>query len=420
MKKKFISLFAALAVLAAAATGYAAVYEWPQAVMIQKTQTIRFAGVTGQAVTFSCESIEERLGLAKDSLQEITVTSLPKEEDGVLVTGSREVEAYDELGREEINKLCFLPSGNSLNCSFDFIPMSDRSLTANVLVTMTDSKNLAPICTDGELETMEGIPVSGRIDAYEPEGETMTVQLVTPPQKGSVAFEGLDLIYTPFQGNTGEDAFTFLVCDTVGNYSAPCTMNISIAGKTSVSFFADMKSNPSHYAALMLRERGVMTGETLGETNLFYPQNQVGRGEFLVALFSAAGLDESLPPCVNTGLDNDTEIPVWLKPYVAVAIERGIWTDRTFNASQIPTRAEAVVLTHRTAAIGKVDTSGLQCNDLAEIPDWAIGSYMALEAYQMLDLYGGSALPNQPLDRAYTADLVWQLYKYADSVGVEK
>ena len=86
-----------------------------------------------------------------------------------------------------------------------------------------------------------------------------------------------------------------------------------------------MKSNPSHYAALMLREHGVMTGETLGETNLFYPQNQVGRGEFLVALFSAAGLDESLPHCVNTGLDNDTEIPVWLKPYVAVAIERGIW-----------------------------------------------------------------------------------------------
>lgn len=420
MKKKLVSLAAALAVLAAAATGYAAVYEWPQAVMIQKTQTIRFAGVTGQAVAFSCGSIEERLGLASGSLRAITVTSLPREEDGVLVAGTHEVEAYQELSREDIDRLCFLPSGNSLNCSFDFIPMSDRSLTANVLVTMTDSKNLAPIGTDGRLETMEGISASGRIDAYEPEGETMSVQLLTPPEKGSLSFEGLDFTYTPFQGNTGEDSFTFLVCDTVGNCSAPCSMKILITGKTAVSSFADMRDNPSHYAALRLREHGVMTGESLGEINLFYPQAQVSRGEFLVTLFAAAGLDQSLTTCVNTGLDNDTEIPLWLKPYVAEAVKRGIVTERTFETGQVPARAEAVVLTHRTAAIGAVDTSGLQCGDLAEIPDWALGSYMALEAYQMLDLYGGNARPGQALDRAYTADLAWQLYQYAESVKAEK
>lgn len=415
MKKKLISLFAALVLLAVTVTGYAAVYEWPQAVMIQKTQTIRFAGVTGQAVTFSCDSMEERLGISRGSLQEITITSLPKPEDGVLMTGNRQVEVYDRLARDEIDRLSFFSSGNSLNSSFDFIPMSDRSLTANVLVTMTETKNLAPICTGGSLETMEEIPVTDRADAYDPEGEAMTVQMLVPPQKGSLSFSGLDMVYTPFLGSTGEDSFTYLVYDSVGNSSSPVTMQVTIAPKEDIVFFEDMKSNPSHYAALMLQQHGIMTGETFGCTNLFYPEKQMNQGEFLVALLSAIGQESSLSPCVNTGLENDTEIPLWLKPYVAAAIECGIITETAFDSQQVPTRAQAVVMAHRAMAIGSVDTSGLQCDDLAEIPDWALGSYMALESYQMLNRYGGSVMPNLVLDRAYAADLVWQVYQYVET-----
>lgn len=417
MKKKRVSLAAVTVVVCLLLTAYAAAYQWPQAILIKKTETIRMTGVAGRSAALSCDRLEQSLGLEEGGLEEITVTSLPEENNGILMVAAAPVEAYQTLGRDEIDRMYFIPSGNTLSCSFDFIPKCSRSVNASVVMTVTETQNMPPITTDASVETAAGIAVRGRLRAYEPEGEDMSVKVLRTPQKGTVSFDGLDFIYTPYTGQNGEDAILFSVEDSLGNASVQSTLTVSIGAAAERTGFADMRGNPSHYAAMMLDGAGVMSGEALGEARLFYPQRQVTRSDFLVALLSTGGWNDTLPVCVNTGLANDTEIPLWLKPYVKVALERGILVGESFASEQVPTRAEAVVWVFRAMGVRAVGSSSLACDDLSCIPEWALSAYMTLEAYGMLDLYGGSAKPEEALDRQYLADLLWQLYKHLGKEG---
>ena len=142
---------------------------------------------------------------------------------------------------------------------------------------------------------------------------------------------------------------------------------------------------------------------------MFYPQRQVNRLEFVMMLLAA--LEQPPIPCVNTGLEGDSFLPVWARPYVCAAIQQGIITENTFEWDTVPTRAEAVLLTHRAAGITDVKRYNLDVFDLEEIPQWALSSYITLGAYQMLDFYDGAAHPHAALTRERAADLIWQLYK---------
>jgi hypothetical protein len=152
-------------------------------------------------------------------------------------------------------------------------------------------------------------------------------------------------------------------------------------------YYADMAAEPSAYAAIKLREAGIMGGSQIGGASFFFPARNVSRGEFMVILTAAGGFEGSLKPVINTGLPDDTEIPAHLKPYVRAAVDSGVWpSGKAFRAGEGVTRAEASALTGRVARL-----SGVR-----HIPG----------------LYDGITPPADPLTNGFAANLAWKLYRH--------
>lgn len=414
MKKRLrIGLCALMLFSAFGLTAAAALYDWPPSGKEISTQSVTLPGVKGQQVPFACTDLEFRMNLAAGSLQEITVTQVPKETEGTLTVNGNPVKAYDTLTRDEINQMVYTPNEGAVSASLTFVPKADEAATTTVSIALADQENTAPIIESGSFDTVEDVPIKGVLSVYDAEGDQIRIQVVNAPKKGEVSFEGASFTYTPFLGSTGKDRFSFVCVDKAGNYSKEglCDLTIEAAG-TKFSY-RDMTNNPSQYSAIKLREKGVLTGEKIGDASLFYPKRTVTRQELLMMILSACGAGEP-DACVNTGLTNDSAIPLWLKPYVKQAVDRKIITEDKFVPDEVPTRAEAVVLIDRAAEMDDVKKQALRLSDTAAIPNWALQSYLNLSAYKMLDLYDGAAHPTSALTRDTAADLVWQLWKYHD------
>lgn len=275
--------------------------------------------------------------------------------------------------------------------------------------------NCAPSVEGALYETAQGVALYGSLRTYDPEGDALSVKLVTPPQKGQAVFEGTAFCYTPFPGETGEDRFSLIVYDRYGNRSKEAVICVSIASGSGLPYFCDLMQSPYAYSVRKLAEAGVFSGEQVGGRLFFYPQREMKRGELLVLLLACSEKDSGLAPCVSTGLSNDADIPLWLKPYIQRGIEAGIVLEEAFDTETVPTRAEAVALCCRAAGINDVAKYRLDLQDVDRIPDWAVESYLSLAAYRMLPSSDGYAYPAMALSREYAAALGWQLYKYCRS-----
>lgn len=396
---------------ALALSGAAALYDWPPADGVLAPQSITLPGVKGEDTLFSCADLEFRMGLSSGTLTEITLTQVPAQ--GSLTVNGEPVKAYDTLTREQINNMVYTPSEEAVSASITFVPQTEDAATTTVAISFNEQANNPPVIESADFETMEDVPIKGVLSVYDVEGDQIRIQVTSEPKKGEVVFEGASFTYTPFLGSTGQDRFTFVCVDKAGNYSREGMCDITIEAGDAKFQYLDMQDNPSHYSAIKLKEKNILVGEKIGEEYLFYPDRQVTRQEFLMLLLSASRTGEP-EACVNTGLANDGEIPLWLKPYVKQGIDKGIITEDTFVPDEIPTRAEAVVLVSRAAGMADVDKETLHLSDTAAIPDWALQAYLNLTAYDMLDLYDGAAHPTEALTRDTLADLIWQLWKYTD------
>lgn len=356
------------------------------------------------------------MGLAEQELQGITVTSLPPVSQGALVLDGVEVEAYEYLDREAISRMCFVASEDAANASVTFIPKSADARTTYLSIQVLSQPNSAPQIEGGSFDTVKNQSVTSYISATDPDGDPVTLRLVGMPKKGEVTFNGLAFTYTPYTGKTGSDTFTVCAVDSHSNYSQEATFSVKIGGSTRNAFsYVDMYTHPSQYAAIKLHEMGIYTGQHMGSSYYFLPDRNMSRGEFLMMLLSAAGLQGSVTATVNTGLPNDGQLPTWIKPYVKKAIDEGILSaGQPFVHYEAITRAEAVVYTHRASKIDDVKDYTLTMGDHGSIPEWAVKAYKDLAAYRILDLNDGNAYPYGTLTNYYAADLVWQLYKHCN------
>ncbi|WRS28467.1 Ig-like domain-containing protein [Oscillospiraceae bacterium MB08-C2-2] len=368
----------------------------------------------GEVLSFSARDLELRTSLQPGELEGLTITSLPDPRQGRLMLGETPVLQYQRLTRSEIQRLTFEPEKQLVNSSFSFIPQGGEAVTASLSIKGLASGNLPPVVEGMSISTVENIAVQSYLNVYDSEGDAVSIQVTQRPTRGEVTFDGKAFRYRPYQNMIGPDSFTVCAVDSAYNFSKEATINVEIEKSPLGFVFTDMKNSPSAYAAIKLHQSGVATGQRVGNQWFFYPEHQMTKGEFLVMLLAAIGQDKSLPPTVNTGLPSDSIIPSWLKPYVKQGLALGILAkNEDFLPDQIPTRAEAVILTDRAAGITDVKQYNLQISDLSDIPSWAMQSYMDLAAYKMLDLYDGSAHPSQPLTNSYCADLIWQLYKHS-------
>ena len=183
----------------------------------------------------------------------------------------------------------------------------------------------APIPQNQDVETYQGIACQGTLTAVDNEGDGYTFAIVDQPNKGTVvlAEDGVTFVYTPEDGKSGKDSFTFTATDVDGNVSAPATVTIRIRKQKTEVTYSDMAGNAAHAAAIRLAEEGLFIGEQYAGAYFFDPEATVSRSEFLAMAMDAAGLE--VPEQVNlTGFQDDAAIATWAKSYASAAVREGI------------------------------------------------------------------------------------------------
>jgi hypothetical protein len=83
----------------------------------------------------------------------------------------------------------------------------------NVRVSVSTGSNSAPVADDQSLATEVNTPAAITLTGSDPDGDTLTYELVSEPNHGTLSGIAPDLTYTPDADYTGSDSFSFLVDD---------------------------------------------------------------------------------------------------------------------------------------------------------------------------------------------------------------
>ena len=286
------------------------------------------------------------------------------------------------------------------------------------LVVSATGENCAPVAENLELTTYRGVSVGGRLSAIDPDGDTLTFEIVTPPNKGEIEL-GDDgcFVYTPAEGRKGKDYFGYKAVDSQGNCSQEATVIIRIVKQKTKVCYSDMSGSPSEYSAVMLAENGIFVGENLAGQYVFSPDSEVSRAEFLSMCMKLTGV-ELLGDVTATGFADDAEIYDWLKPYVSTALKCGIisgYSDRgsaaVFDCSRPVSVSEAAVILDKTLDL--TDTASVWVDYEETVPVWASQSAANLTACGMIPYNVSLCSPS--LTRAQAADMLVEAARILDN-----
>jgi hypothetical protein len=73
--------------------------------------------------------------------------------------------------------------------------------------------NRSPVASNLSVATSTGVPVSMTLQASDPDGNALTLRIVSQPVNGTVSLNGRTATYFPFAGFAGNDRFTFAAWD---------------------------------------------------------------------------------------------------------------------------------------------------------------------------------------------------------------
>lgn len=269
----------------------------------------------------------------------------------------------------------------------------------------------APQAEDLSLSTYRDVPGQGRFQAADPEGDEVTYALDQEPRKGVVVIEGGGFTYTPDQGMTGSDSFTYTATDSEGHVSAPAKVTVKIEKTRSGVSYADTGDDPaSAWAAQRLAETGVFTGSQIGGRYYFQPDQAVSREEFLAMALETAGRE--VTEVTMTGFCDDSAIPTWAKAYAAAGVADGVIQGRStaegaaFRGGETITFNEAATILNRVLDLGDVDLD-VWYADRETAPSWAAQAVGNMEAVSVLAAGSfGSQTMTQPVTRADAARML--------------
>lgn len=281
-------------------------------------------GLVGNEILFSPADFERALNLSR--VDAITVTRLPSAADGELLIGSVVVREGQTISRENLSLLSYAPAlADNTYSEFDFsVGNGGWSMTCGLYMLDSINRNPTTAAEQRTVSTYRDVAAYGKLYAHDPEGDELTYQIIDYPDHGVALLyddEGR-YVYMPNRDFVGTDSLSYVVYDKYGNYSTAATVSLEINRNTASLVYSDMKWNAAYGAALSLAERGIMSGTRVGNTDYFYPQSRVQRGDFLVMAMKAAGIT-SLPTVTDSGFADDADIPAEMKPYAAVAARAG-------------------------------------------------------------------------------------------------
>lgn len=274
-------------------------------------------------------------------------------------------------------------------------------------------ENLPPVAENYEFETYRDVCFTAQLCATDPEGDSLTFEITTSPRKGTVELnENGCFVYTPAPGKKGKDYFGYRAIDAQGNASQEATVIIRIKKQKARITYSDMSGNGNEYAALVMAEKDIFTGSYLGGTHVFEPARTVNRGEFLAMCLKMADVDV-LSGVTRTGFSDDTEIPMWVKPYVSTALISGVISGYAaegatpvFQSETPITPSEAAVILDKVLGITDVPlTSAVMAEDA--VPTWAMQATANLQACKIVSKTAES-FGSDVLTRAEAAQMMLQ------------
>lgn len=268
----------------------------------------------------------------------------------------------------------------------------------------------APIARELEIKTYRNIPYHAQFLSTDAEGDDVTYAVVQEPKHGTVTVDGAEFLYTPAEGRTGTDSFTYAATDASGNASTPATVSVTVSKTKSGVTYADTGNSTAAAAAQQLAEEGVFTGAKIGNQYFFEPDRTVTRSEFLAMTMETAGLDASA--VTMTGFCDDEAIPTWAKSYAAAALSNGVVqgtntvTGVAFRGSDPVTYNEAAAILNRVLSVSDVDLATWYA-DRNAVPSWAAQAVGNMEAVSVLAAgsFGSSGL-EKPVTRADAAKML--------------
>lgn len=267
----------------------------------------------------------------------------------------------------------------------------------------------APIAENLEFCTYRAVSVGGKLAASDPDGDIVSFEISTPPGKGEVTLsDDGSFVYTPFEGKKGKDYFGYKAVDDQGNYSSEATVIIKIQKQKTRTTYSDLDGKACAWAAVMLAEKEIFTGECLAGEYVFSPEASISRSEFLAMCMKAAGTD-ILRDVVSTGFADNDVIEAWARPYVGTALSMGIiqgydkkGEGMVFRPDEPISALEAAVMLDRVMELA--DTVAVWHSFDEAVPTWAQQAAANLSARGLFP--AGLSFSDESINRAQAAEMI--------------
>ena len=306
-----------------------------------------------------------------------------------LLLGARQIRTGDVLTAGQLEQLRVYAGSDP---AISILPIRASGPAPARSFRLRRSRNEAPIAADSDAETYRNLPREALLDVRDPEGDSLTYQLVRPPRRGRVILrrDG-SFLYTPEKNKIGTDSFVYTATDPGGLVSRPATVTIRIHSTAADRPYADTAGSGCSFAAEWLRETGIFVGETVDGQACFSPEKPVSRGQFLAMLMAALKLPADR---TSARLPLPPETPLWLRPYLRAALRAGIIRpDPRAMASEEP--------------LTLVQAAGLACDAAALArPVSLTGNKKVPTAAGLLALCGARDTPGRILTRADAARIL--------------
>ena len=369
-------------------------------------------GLRGQKIVFSDADIKSALVLG--DFKSVTITKIPPSSEGVLLLDGKRVGEGKVIKRKNIPSLEFVPASSEVTESRFSFTLAGFAGGAEIecILKFIDKVNYAPTADDDiAVSTQEEIAVFGSLSATDPEGDAIEYIIVTYPKKGTlnISADGR-FSYLPKDNYTGSDKFTYVARDEYGNYSEPVTVKLKVTERLCETVYADMSEREEYGAAVAMTAMNVMGGRILGDDVYFMPDETVTRAEFVTMAMKSLGIkaDSTL---YNTFFDDNAEIPVALRSYVATAQRIGAvdgsFTDGKllFGPNDEITHYEAAKI---LATLVNADSDGEESVFAPDdnVPVWARSSVAAMCA---LGVFDGDEDMSASLTRADVAKILYKI-----------
>ncbi len=423
--KKTISLLITAAVLLSVLTfggvEAAAFFGLGTQVVAADVNMIKTA-LIGHKICFTDGDFKSALALS--DFDTITITEIPLSTEGTLLLSGRRVGKGRVIKRKNLGALVFIPASDSVTeCKFKFtVDGYAGGAEIECILKFIDKVNYAPEAIGdtvgaSSISTQESISFYGNLGATDPEGDDIEFIVVTYPKRGSIFItekESGRYCYTPIDGYTGKDKFTYVVRDEYGNYSKPMTVSVRVSDRMCDTVYRDMEERSEYNAAVAMTAMGIMSGVQLGDDRYFRPDEAVTRAEFVAMAMKCAGIraDSTL---TSTYFDDDADISVSLKGYIATAQRTGLIVGDfkdgklLFSPDEEITRYEAAKILADVIGANAVGEESVFATD-NDIPVWARAGVYAMCSLGIFDAEDSSSLAEK-ITRGDVAEYLYRISK---------